>query len=106
MKIVALVDKDTAVGLKIAGIKNVYIPKDGNEKTLWFEITENHDIGIIFLTEAIVEKISKEVHDYRLRNTVPVIVEIPDKKGRKKDHEDYISLLIKKAVGLHFDKKT
>jgi V/A-type H+/Na+-transporting ATPase subunit F len=104
MKIAAIVDKDTAVGLKIAGIKNVFIPKDDNEKSLWFELSEDSEIGVLFITEEIVEKISKEVHDYRLRNNVPVIVEIPDKNGRKKDHEDYISQLIKKAVGLQVEK--
>ncbi len=105
MKIAALVDKDTAVGLKIAGIKNVFIPKKDDEKSLWFELTEDSEIGVLFITEEIVEKISKQVHDYRLRNNVPVIVEIPDKNGRKKDHEDYISQLIKKAVGLQVEKK-
>ena len=34
----------------------------------------------------------------------PIIVEIPDKKGRIKDHVDYISRLIKKAVGVEVEK--
>ena len=106
MKIAAMVDRDTAVGLKLAGIKKVFIPKDDNERSLWFKLIEEHDFGIIFITEEIVEKISKDVHDFRIRNNVPVIVEIPDKNGRKKEHKDFISHLIKKAVGLQVDKKT
>jgi hypothetical protein len=31
-------------------------------------------------------------------------VEIPDKKGHMKDHMDFVSLLIKKAVGIEMNK--
>jgi hypothetical protein len=31
-------------------------------------------------------------------------VEIPDKQGRKSDHIDYISYLIKKAVGMEIKR--
>ena len=103
MKLAALCDKDTAVGLRLAGVHELRVP-DGNASAIWRELSERDDIGVIFVTEKIAEDISKSLNEYRLRNALPIIVEIPDKKGRKKDHVDYVSHLIKKAVGIEVKK--
>jgi len=104
LKIAAICDSDTAVGLRLAGVKELYVPK-GNEKELWNEIKEREDIGILFVTEEIVRALDKHFKDYRIINNVPIIIEIPDKTGRKKDHIDFVSHLIKKAVGIEVDKE-
>jgi len=103
MKLVALCDKDTAVGLRLAGIQDIFIPED-NEVKLWNQITERDDIGIVFINEKIAEDLDKNLKEYRLRNNVPIIIEIPDKKGRRKDHVDFVSHLIKKTVGVEINK--
>ena len=99
MKIGVLCDNDTAVGFRLAGINELFVP-NGNVKELWNQISEREDIGILFVTEKIAEDLGKYLKDFRLRNNIPIIVEIPDKKGRIKDHEDFVSHLIKKAVGI------
>jgi V/A-type H+-transporting ATPase subunit F len=103
MKLAAICDKDTAVGLKLAGIKDTYITEDNSEK-IWNEISEKDDIGIIFITEQIAEELQRELKEFRTRNNIPVILEIPDKSGRIKDHIDFVSQLIKKAVGVEVKK--
>ena len=103
MKLAALCDKDTGVGLRLAGVQDVYVP-NGNTHELWKQISEKDDIGVIFINEAIAEEISRTLNDYRLRRSIPIIIEIPDKRGRKKDHMDYVSKLIKKAVGVEVSK--
>jgi V/A-type H+/Na+-transporting ATPase subunit F len=103
MKIVALCDYDTAMGLRLAGVMDVRIPdnKENSLIHLWNQIEDEHtDIGLILLTEGVAEEIGKQLTEFRLRNLLPIIVEIPDKQGRKKDHVDYVSHLIKKAVGM------
>lgn len=104
MKIAGICDNDTAMGLRLAGIKEVYVPK-GDAVKIWNEISDREDIGIVFITEKIVEDIGKYLKDYRIRNNVPIVVEIPDKKGRRSEHLDFVSHLIKKAVGVEVDKK-
>ena len=104
MKVVGLCDSDTAAGLRLAGVKELYIP-DGNELVLWNQIKERDDIGILFITEEIVQKLDKHLKDYRLIHNVPIVIEIPDKKGRKKEHIDFVSHLIKKAVGIEIEKE-
>lgn len=103
MKLAALCDKDTAVGLRLAGIQEIYV-SEGNEVKLWNQISERDDIGIVFINEKIAEDLGKYLKEYRLRNNVPIIIEIPDKKGRRKDHVDFVSHLIKKAVGIEVKK--
>lgn len=106
MKVIAVCDKDTAAGLRLAGIETVYVPND--ERTAiqyWHEIEENiESIGLVIVTETIAEELGKELVEFRLRNIIPIIVEIPDKQGRKPDHIDYTSYLIKKAVGMEIKR--
>ena len=104
MKIAALCDKDTAVGLQLAGIKETYV-SDKDTRNLWSEISEREDIGIVFITEKVAEDLKRELKDFRLQNNIPIILEIPDKKGRLKDHVDFVSHLIKKAVGVEISKE-
>jgi len=47
----------------------------------------------------------KDLKDFRLLYSIPIVVEIPDKQGRLKDHTDFVSHLVKKAVGINIDKK-
>jgi len=104
MKIAALCDKDTAVGLQLAGIKETYV-SDKDTRNLWSEISERDDVGIVFITEKVAEYLKRELKDFRLQNNIPIILEIPDKKGRIKDHVDFVSHLIKKAVGVEISKE-
>jgi vacuolar-type H+-ATPase subunit F/Vma7 len=39
-----------------------------------------------------------------MANNIPIIIEIPDKKGRIKDHVDFVTYLIKKAIGVEVNK--
>ena len=103
MKLAAICDRDTAVGFRISGIKDIFIP-NGNALQIFNQIQERDDIGILFITEKIVEDLDKHLKDFRIRNNIPIIVEIPDKKGKRKDHVDFVSHLIKKAVGIEINK--
>ena len=105
MKIAGICDNDTAMGLRLAGIKELFIPNDSDEVKIWNNLTDRNDIGIVFVTEQVVQNLGRHLHDYRLRNTIPIVIEIPDKKGRRKDHVDFVSHLIKKAVGVEINKE-
>ena len=103
MKVAAFCDRDTAMGLRLAGIKDIFIPQDNVQKN-WQEISEKDNLGIILITEKISKILAKDLREFRLRKNIPIIVEIPDKSGHQTDHIDYISYLIKKAVGVEVEK--
>ena len=104
MKLAALCDPDTAVGLRLAGIHELFIPRE-NPLTMLDEITQRSDIGVVFITEHIAHDISKHLKEFRLQYDIPIIVEIPDKTGHVEGHVDFVSHLIKKAVGIDISKK-
>jgi V/A-type H+-transporting ATPase subunit F len=104
MRIAAISDKDTAMGLRLAGIQTIHI-NPTNILAILEEITENNDVGVIFITESISEQFKRDLKDYRMIHHIPIIVEIPDKTGHKPDHVDFISHLIKRAVGIDVSKK-
>jgi len=104
LKLATICDRDTAMGLRISGIKEVFVP-DGSALQIFNQIQERDDIGILFITENIVEDLGNHLKDFRIRNNIPIIVEIPDKKGHKKEHVDFVSHLIKKAVGIEISKE-
>lgn len=104
MRLSAICDKDTAVGLRLAGIHELFIPDDNPIKIL-DKISERDDVGVIFITEKIAKKISKDLKEFRLRYDIPIILEIPDKTGRLEDHIDFVSHLVKRAVGIDIGKK-
>jgi len=103
MRLAAICDNDTAVGLRLAGIKEVYVLNE-NALNMWNEIRDRDDIGVLFITEKIAEYLENYLKEFRLIHNIPIIVEIPDKKGHMKDHIDFVSLLIKKAVGIEMNK--
>jgi V/A-type H+-transporting ATPase subunit F len=103
MRLAAFCDNDTAVGMRLAGVNDLFIP-NGDTLDVWNKITERDDIGILFITEKIAEDLGKYLKEYRIRNNIPIIVEIPDKKGRISEHVDFVSHLIKKAVGIEVKK--
>jgi V/A-type H+-transporting ATPase subunit F len=103
MRLAAFCDIDTAVGMRLAGVSEVFI-KNGKPLEIWNQIIERDDIGILFITEKIAEDLGKYLKDFRIRNNIPIIVEIPDKKGRIEGHVDFVSHLIKKAVGIEVKK--
>ena len=73
MKIAAICDNDTAVGLRLAGLQELYVP-DNDAVKIWNQISERDDIGIIFITQKIAEDIGKHLNDYRIRNNIPNII--------------------------------
>lgn len=103
MKIAAFCDRDTATGFKLAGVKKIYTT-DKNLLSIFNKIKNEDDIAILLITEKIAQDLGKYLKDFRIRNSVPIVVEIPDKTGHKKDHIDYVSHLIKKAVGIEINK--
>lgn len=104
MKLAAICDNDTAVGLRLAGVHEVHVVKERNALEIWNQISNMDDIGIIFITEKFAEILDKYLKDFRIRNNLPIVVEIPDKKGRRTDHVDFVSHLIKKAVGIEVNR--
>lgn len=105
MKLAALCDQETAVGLRLTGMQDLYVASLETVQTQFQELTKRTDIGVVIVTERIAHELGNVLKDFRIHNKLPVFVEIPDKKGKMEDHVDIVSHLIKRAVGIDVSKK-
>ena len=104
MKLAAICDPDTAMGLRLAGVHEVFTVEKSPIQA-FDELQERNDIGVVFINESLADTIGTQLKEFRLRNTLPIIVEIPDKHGKQTDHIDFVSVLVKRAVGIDVSKQ-
>jgi V/A-type H+-transporting ATPase subunit F len=100
-------DPETAVGFRLAGVKKVYeYPGGGEEVAHVLDKLTKEEVALIIINERLAaeagnrEKI-KAINEKK-RGVIPIIVEVPDKKGPTVKEIDEIEQLIKRAVGVAF----
>ncbi|MEW9097296.1 MAG: V-type ATP synthase subunit F [Clostridiaceae bacterium] len=90
---------DTLVGLKIAGIDGEIVHNKEEAIKCIEEVRSNKEIGIIVITEKAMEMMPEKISELKLSKYLPLIVEIPDRHGSKKE-KDWILNYIKEAIGI------
>ena len=90
---------DTVTGLRLAGIEGEVVHERNEVETALSKAIENEEIGVVLMTEQLVEKCPDMVYDLKMHRTRPLIVEIPDRhaEGRSKDS---IKRYIHEAIGI------
>ncbi len=91
---------DTLVGMRLAGITGVVLKTREEALEEFNDCLNNKEIGILILTENIFNLISEEVMAVKLKNIFPLIVEIPDRKGLKRD-PNFITNYINESIGIN-----
>lgn len=93
-------NRDTWVGMKLAGIDGVIVKDRENALKEIKEAVKNQDIGILILTEKIVDMVREEYMEYKLTSKTPLIIEIPDRNGSIRE-SNAIKNYIRDSVGIH-----
>ncbi len=90
---------DTKVGMRLAGIDGVIV--HGREEALGAlqNAMKDKSIGIILITEMLVELFPEVISDLKLNHSRPLIVEIPDRHGTRRP-PDYMMRHVNEAIGL------
>ena len=91
---------DTLVGMRLAGITGVVLKTREEALEEFNDCLNNKEIGILILTENIFDLISEEVMEVKLKNTFPLIVEIQDRTGLKRD-PNFITNYINESIGIN-----
>jgi V/A-type H+-transporting ATPase subunit F len=102
MKIAVLGDEDTATLFQMVGAESYAAHKQ--YKDTFHDLVSRDDIAVLIVTEKIADSLIDEITAVKLQKDLPVIVVIPDKKGKIKGREDSIGRLIKRAVGVEIEK--
>lgn len=103
MKIVSLTRAETAMGLRLGGLKETYIienSKEAADKLL--ELTTDTETGILIVDDEIARMNHKLIDDIRASNkTFPIIVEIQTRERTEVvEGVDPLANLIKRAIGV------
>ena len=88
---------DTYTGLRLTGVDGVVLHEEDEIKSKLDELSRNTDIGIILVTEGLVAKYPHLFETTRQNGIIPLLVEIPDRHGRKKS-DDFITEYVNKTI--------
>lgn len=92
-------NRDTFLGLKLAGINGIIVHNREDALNEIRRAIQSDDIGILILTEKIVDMIEDEVMEYKIKSKTPLVIEIPDRHGSIRD-TNAIEEYIRNSIGV------
>ncbi|ONI44171.1 ATP synthase subunit F [Candidatus Epulonipiscioides gigas] len=92
-------NKDTWVGMRLCGVDGVIVHSRKEVLDTINSVFKDDTIGLLLLTEKIVDLAKEEIMDYKLKKAIPMIIEIPDRHGTTRT-KDTISQYIRESVGI------
>ncbi|RKY11844.1 MAG: hypothetical protein DRP65_03055 [Planctomycetota bacterium] len=99
MKYSVIGDEDTVLGFGVVGVSGKTASDVEEAKEAFQEIINDHETGIIIVTEAVADMIRSIVDQYLFTQDFPLIVEIPDRHGKNPGRPD-IKEMVNAAVGV------
>lgn len=92
-----IADKLTATGMRLSGLKKVYVADAGSAGSTLVEASDK--AKILLITNTLAAHAKREIE--KLRKAGKVIVEIPDRSGAG---EDFVGKMIKEVIGFELKK--
>lgn len=99
MKYFVIGDEDTVLGFGMVGVNGLPAANPDEADEAFETALSDADVGIIIITERIAELIRRKVDRYLFTEQFPLIVEIPDRKGRLQGRPD-IRKMVNQAIGI------
>ncbi len=90
---------DTRTGMRLAGVEGVVVHEPNEVRQALKEAVENNNIGIVLITEKLVNMALEYIKDIKLNYSAPLIVEIPDRHGTGRT-PDSITRYVRESIGL------
>jgi V/A-type H+-transporting ATPase subunit F len=85
MKYYVIGDEDTVLGFDLVGVRGIVARDVGEAEGVFDSAVSDPDVGIVIITERTVDLIRSKVNQYQFTERFPLVVEIPDREGPKKD---------------------
>jgi len=101
VKIWVIGDRDTTTGFRLAGVdeaRHVDFPDEA--RSALREAAGDDSIGLVLITEYWAEMIRSDIEQIMREQTLPVILGIPDRGGRKQTRS--VGEIIRKRIGIGF----
>ncbi|WP_162140270.1 V-type ATP synthase subunit F [Haploplasma axanthum] len=99
MKFFLLSDNvDTLAGMRLVGIEGIVIHKRQEVLDELQKVMSDETVSIVLMTTKLVELCPEVISELKLRQTKPLIVEIPDRHGSS-DIGESIDRYVSQAIG-------
>jgi V/A-type H+/Na+-transporting ATPase subunit F len=100
MKFYLLSDNvDTLVGMRLVGIEGVVIHEQKILLDTLAKVLKDKSIGVVLVTTKVVDLCPGVISELKLRQSEPLIVEIPDRHGDSHIGES-INQYVSQAIGI------
>lgn len=100
MKFFLLSDNvDTQMGMRLAGIEGIVIHERDEVLRALERAMHEEDIAVILMTTKLIQTCPEVISEIKLRQSKPLIVEIPDRHGSAKVGET-IDRYVSEAIGV------
>lgn len=92
-------NRDTWVGMRLTGIDGVLVRDRENALKAIKNAMQDEEVGILILTERVVDMAEDEVMELKMKCKTPLIIEIPDRHGTIRE-SDVITDYIRNSIGI------
>ncbi len=99
MKYFVIGDEDTVLGFGMVGVEGRVAGNPAEAEAAFDAATSDPAIGILVVTERAAELMRQRVDRYLFSDTFPLIVEIPDRRGRMTGRPT-IREMVNSAIGI------
>jgi V/A-type H+-transporting ATPase subunit F len=99
MKYAIIGDEDTVLGFGIVGVLGKVATNEDETRRAFQELRADEEVSIIIITERLADTIRPIVDRYLFTESFPLIVEIPDRHGRKPGRPG-IKEMVNAAIGV------
>ncbi len=99
MKYSIIGDDDTVLGFEMVGVSGRMVHSSEEARRAFGEVLADKETAIIIITERVADMIRPLVNKYLFTESFPLIVEIPDRKGRQPNRPG-IRELVNAAIGI------
>jgi V/A-type H+-transporting ATPase subunit F len=101
MKIYCISDNiDTNIGLRLVGINGIVIHEKEKVIAEINRVRKKKDIGILLITRKLAELVPELVDELKLSNSLPLILEIPDRHVDPDQDQEYITKYVQESIGI------
>ncbi len=99
MKYSIIGDDDTVLGFEMVGVSGRTARSPEEAHRAFRDVLADKETAIIIITERVADMIRPLVNKYLFTESFPLIVEIPDRKGRQPNRPG-IRELVNAAIGI------
>ena len=92
---------DTEKGMRLGGVKGCVVHEKEEFQSVLEAALADRENAIVAITEKLFDLMPDYIMERKLRESLPLIVKIPDRHGRRETSEDMMRY-ISEAMGIKF----